>query len=237
MRASVVWVAILGAGCSDYELGREVNLKAPPEAEDTAAWEDTAVEEQEKEKEEEETLPDEECDGIDNDEDGAVDEGFDADGDGITDCEEQIHDVSITLTADDYWEGYADGGDLGTSGGWSHSDEISIELDSGSHVLAFKVWDSGEVITGFLAEVRIDGEPVHLSGDGSWSATTSDPGSGWQELSFHDNQWLPAVPCRDTSPWGEQPEDLLSTGSQWVWPHTDCRNFGTAWFRLELDLA
>jgi hypothetical protein len=82
-------------------------------------------------------VPDEACDGIDNDGDGQVDEGYDADGDGYTrcgseteeaDCDDTDPDVNPGATealgnsADDDCDGVVDGGE------WSSGDLLITEV-------------------------------------------------------------------------------------------------------------
>ena len=80
MRSTATVVLALIAGCSDYELNTNKDDVNEPIS-DTEFIEVT-------DSEDTEPPPDpEECDGIDNDEDGAVDEDFnDQDGDGVADC-------------------------------------------------------------------------------------------------------------------------------------------------------
>ena len=84
-------VAVLGgAGCSEYDLGGtgEPDTKTSETSTDTVTttWTDTETE----------TDPGDECDGVDNDGDGLVDEGHpDIDGDGLADCVDDGCEVAL----------------------------------------------------------------------------------------------------------------------------------------------
>jgi hypothetical protein len=183
----------------------------------------------------------EECDGLDNDGDGLIDEGFDTDHDGTADCLETIYDVEFHVTVDDTWDGSIDGDAIGASGGWNHVDSFEWELSSGPHVITVHGEDLGEAISAFLASVIVDGEPVFLTGDGSWAMRSDGSEPGWMSAGFSDAHWDSPVPCVDTTPWGDWSGLPHDHGAQWVWfdPSGDCRtpsSWREGWFRLEFDL-
>ncbi len=249
MRAHLILLPFLLTACSEAGLNPTSDDPLPrrdrPESQngdedtafgDTGAW-DTANPDKDPEPEPEpEPDPEEICDGEDNDGDGQVDEGFDADSDGIADCLEQSYDLSLLATGDDVLEIWVDGNSLGSEGAWNQSKEFSATVDSGRHSIAVQVEDRGEVIVGFLAELRIDGGLHSRTGSGNWLAKGQQPQSGWQDSGFNDVHWHAARQCQDNSPWGDDPQDLTQAGAQWVWPYADCRQIGTGWFRLNLDL-
>jgi len=89
--------------------------------------------------------------------------------------------------------------------------------------------------------VVIDGEPVFVTGDGSWAMRTGGPEAGWMSAGFSDAHWDTPVPCVDTSPWGDWEGLPHGHGAEWVWfdPSGDCRSpsaWREAWFRLEFEL-
>ena len=81
MRISVLMaMTVFVGGCSDYNLNKGDDAEEPIET-------DTALEYTETDEDTEPPPDPEECDGRDNDGDGAIDEDFnDQDGDGIADC-------------------------------------------------------------------------------------------------------------------------------------------------------
>lgn len=146
--------------------------------------------------------------------------------------------VEIELTADDRNEAWLDGVEItgSNASGWSSTDLTSTTLDSGTHVLAVYGTDVASVIAGFIATIRVDGTPTFLTGVDDWKATTSTPGSGWDQPGFDDSAWSSASPCSDTSPWGSAPSSITGDGADWVWISTNCRSLGAGWFRLEFEL-
>jgi hypothetical protein len=177
------------------------------------------------------------CNALDDDCDGAYDEGYDADTDGITDCEEISYTISISATGDDVWQGYVDGVSYGTYAGWNTVDTITLTLDSGDHVFAAYAQDTGAAIAGFLATVRINGTLSYWTGrDFVMVDNTTSP--SWTAVGFDDSAWTRPLPCSAASVssfWANQPTSLLSTGAQWVW-HTSCTGLGDSYYRLEFSL-
>ncbi len=178
------------------------------------------------------------CDGADNDCDGTVDEGHDADGDGITDCEEIEYEVDFILSADDNWEGYMDETYLGSYGGWSTSNTFTSTMDSGTHALAVYGWDSGAAIAGFIAAVVIDGTTEYVTGDGSWVMVDNTTDADWYTIDYDDSAWGTPSACSSSSVsyyWGSNPSDLTGMGAAWVW-HTSCTSLGNSYYRLVFEL-
>ena len=156
---------MLLVGCPDYTLKGTVDLT--PEGSDSADTNtaDTSVPEDSEDPLEdtgdtqiEETEDEEICDGVDNDGDGEIDEGFeDSDGDGIVDCLEITYTIDIAISVDDIWEGWSDGIPFASErAGWNVLDEYGLILDSGPHVIAIHGWDTGRAISGHLSTVSID---------------------------------------------------------------------------------
>ncbi|HJL32585.1 MAG TPA: hypothetical protein RMI62_26090, partial [Polyangiaceae bacterium LLY-WYZ-15_(1-7)] len=104
------------------------------------------------------------------------------------------HQVLVRITADDAWQGWADGEVLAVDHDWREVDELRFELGSGRHVLAFKAWDRARVAAGFIAAVWVDGERVATTGDGPF-VVRRDPPEGFQDPSFDDADWADAQPC------------------------------------------
>jgi hypothetical protein len=179
------------------------------------------------------------CDGLDNDGDGEIDEGFDGDTDGTADCLETSHSVEFTLAADDCWEAWADGVSLGSYCGWSTATTHSLLMDTGPHVIAVYARDDALAIAGFLAEVKVDGATEVLTGDAAWVGQPSWPADPtWIELAFDDSAWSTQPNCDPSevsSWWGSEPAALRGVGAQWIWPRR-CTDLGEGAFRLRLEL-
>ncbi len=178
------------------------------------------------------------CNGYDDDCDGSVDEGHDADADGIADCDEIEYAVDWISSVDDAWYGYVDEVYYGSYSGWNTSDTISVTMDSGQHVLAVYGWDTGAAIAGFISAVQVDGVTESLTGDGSWVMVDSTSDSNWYTIGYDDSAWGAAQLCNSSSVsqyWGSSPSDLTSLGAQWIW-HTSCTSLGDSYYRLVLEL-
>ncbi len=178
------------------------------------------------------------CNHVDDDCDGSTDEGFDADGDGIVDCDEINYTITWTATGDDVWTGYVDGSSQGSFGGWNTTNTVTTTLNSGNHVLGAYVQDTGAAIAGWLAAVYVNGTRVSITGDGSWVYSTSG-GSGWSNVAFNDSAWSTPAVCNASqvsSYWGTTPTALTGIGARWVWSSTNCTVLGSVYFRYEFNL-
>jgi len=90
MRSSLVLFSLVMWGCSDYNFNKEQETNVPDDTDETGVF-DTGTG----------TGLDEICNGIDDDGDGLVDEGFqDIDNDGHADCVDDDCDVSIASEKD-----------------------------------------------------------------------------------------------------------------------------------------
>lgn len=177
------------------------------------------------------------CNALDDDCDGAYDEGFDADADGIPDCEEINYTVVIYGTGDDSWTGYIDGSTLGTWSGWSTVDSVTLTLNSGSHTFAAYAWDTGAAIAGFLSAVYINGTLTYYTGR-DFRVADSVSSSAWNTVGFADSSWGTPSTCSASDVsyyWSNQPASLLGTGARWVW-HTGCTGLGDSYYRLNFTL-
>ena len=178
------------------------------------------------------------CNHTDDDCDGSVDEGHDADGDGIVDCDEITYTVTWSATGDDVWQAYIDGTFQSTYSGWSTVNTMTTTLDSGDHVLSGYAYDTGAAIAGFLGAVYVDGSLTSVTGDGSWKVTRS-PGSGWTDVSYSSAAWSTASRCSSSqvsSYWGSTPSSLRGVSANWIWYTTNCTALNSAYFRYEFTL-
>ncbi len=146
--------------------------------------------------------------------------------------------VDMQLTADDSWTATLDGDPIGgtNQNAWSSADVLVFDLERGDHVVAVHAWDVARVIAGFMAVVRVDGEPIAVSGGSGWSVTTSPPPAGWDVPGFDDSAWSVPSLCTNPAAWGGRPTSLTNDGAEWVWHDANCRSLGEAWFRLSFTL-
>lgn len=147
--------------------------------------------------------------------------------------------VEIELTADDAWELWFDGSPAPPPSGsdvWRAADVVSAELPGRRHVIAVHAWDQQRVIAGFMAIVRVSGEPYARTGDTRWRIAPDAPPPDWIQRRFDDSTWAPAPACDpgEAAVWGGNPTDLVALGAEWVW-HLPCTGLGEAWFRLEIE--
>ncbi len=147
-------------------------------------------------------------------------------------------DVDMQLTADDSWSATLDGDPIGgtNQNAWSSADVLVFDLERGEHVVAVHAWDVARVIAGFMAVVRVDGEPIAVSGGSGWTVSTVAPATGWDVPGFDDSAWAVPNLCADPSAWGNRPTSLTDDGAEWVWHDANCRSLGEAWFRLSFTL-
>ena len=203
-------------------------------------------------------LDTEECDGIDNNGDGLIDEGLgDSDGDGVCDeidseecdCVDNDGDgtidedckwnLTMMMTADDYYQVYVDGVLLGDNTGWSTTETWSQSLTTtGVHHIAVKAEDVGGAVAGFLASVSLNSVVISQTGDGSWMGSATDPGTGWETSTAGLTAEVSAMGC-DPGRWNGRPVDLIATGAEWVWQDNcgDVAKYGENWWVLEFEVC
>ncbi len=151
----------------------------------------------------------------------------------------QTYTIDIFLTADDAWDAWVDGvAQQGTNTTvWNYFDTLTLDLDSGDHVLAIHARDQASVISGLIAVVAVDGVDTWVTGDGSWRMTATQPPADWTDTAFDDSAWSPAVTCASQSTWGTYwPTPFYDRGASWVWWTDNCSDLQSAWFRLPISL-
>ncbi len=148
-------------------------------------------------------VPAEQCGNCrDDDGDGEIDE----------DCE---YELEVLFTADDELELFIDGVSQGTYLGWSTSDTVTMTITSGTHYVAAHAYDLGGSISGYRAQVSLDGDVLARTGDGSFLGSNSWPGTGWETSTA--GLWAGANTCSYSSGWTVNPADLDSAGTDWIW--------------------
>lgn len=132
-----------------------------------------------------------------------------------------MHDVEIQLTVDNDWTGTFDGTPFTgpNHGNWTAGDTIHFEVPSGSHTIAIQAYDYG-VIGGFIGVVRVDGQIVSRTGDGTWTL-----GNG-----------APVGVCGNLGIWGSAPNVFYNQGATWIWDDAACSAWHNPSFRLQLEL-
>lgn len=147
------------------------------------------------------------------------------------------NELSGYVTADNVVEElYLNGQSVGTlphASAWEDFDRIQdLLLQPGTNVLAAKVKDSGGP-AGFIADLVVGGYRTGTSS--SWKVTHTNPGPGWQAVSFNDSGWSAATVHGEygDGPWHSRvtgfPE---STSAQWIWS-SDNVNHNDLYLRYE----
>ena len=171
----------------------------------------------------------------------ALVDGVDSDCDGARDWR-----VTIYVAVDDAGELCIDTWDnvLGETGGWVNGTVYEYWLDSGTHTIGIKGWDTGQVITAAIAQVEISTGQVWPS-DGSWRYDPNPSAGekeriGWCAPHFDDSSWdlvLDIGPIGDPSnPWGNAPSSFpAGSPAHWIWDHFPV-NLNTQYLRKEFVL-
>jgi hypothetical protein len=151
------------------------------------------------------------------------------------------YELLISVSADDEWEGWFDGVPLSGENlaNWQRPDDFEWTLGPGTYVLGLRSWDKFRVVAALISFVKVDGEVLHRSGDGTYRLSTVEPADGWLDADFDASDWPEAAICApgDASVWGTYwPEPFYAAGAQWIWHSTNCRTFGEAWYRLVIEL-
>lgn len=153
-----------------------------------------------------------------------------------------FENMTMHITADDYYEIFVNGElqDATNNTFWGRSDLLELNLDAcGENVIAVKVRDIHKTAKALLATAYLDGNVYTATGLGQWKVTTTDPGPGWNTLTFDDSAWDASVVCKRNY-WGLAHQDILSSGANWIWNEEDCYApkripLESGWFRLRVE--
>jgi len=173
---------------------------------------------------------------------GPPETGPDADAGPVV--KETCHDeVTVAITADDFWRGWLDGEQFGADDQWRAPDTIEVELsDDRRHVVAVAAEDRRRVISGLIAEVRADDRVLASlsTGSGAWRVRTSPPASEWRTAGFDASGWEVPTPVSSdcTSTWSGSAD---FEHAEWVW-QSDCTANAAGWhlrnwYRLAFETA
>jgi signal transduction histidine kinase len=120
----------------------------------------------------------------------------------------QVREAQLYITADDEFDVYLDGRELGQGANWGEIFLLNVTdfLSPGRHVLAVKAFNSVS-FAGMNLGLKIDltdGRHLDVKTDGSWKIVPDDL-KDWQEVSRAGANW-PAATVE--VPWGKKPWDL-----------------------------
>lgn len=148
------------------------------------------------------------------------------------------HTVRVGLAADDVWEAWVDEQALGTAEHWWETVWTEVQVGCGTHVVSVHATDLHQAISGFIAEVYVDGVRVSQTGDSTWVTTQGDGPTGWRAPDYDDAGWMSPTPCEKSSAeswWGSNPPDLRASGAWWIWSNA-CLDLGESAFRMVFDV-
>lgn len=132
------------------------------------------------------------------------------------------------MTADNSLTLYVNGIGVGTGGDYRFAERFCVPLCSCLNVFAVTAVNGATTPNpaGLLAAIQItysDGTTSTIVSDTTWRDSTTVP-SGYEQLSFDDNSWKPAVAegAYGVSPWGQiaipsAPPVLSLTNADWIW--------------------
>ena len=162
----------------------------------------------------------------------------DDDGDGLIDenliCE---YPLELELTADDAYEAFIDGNFVGSDTDWTDIETYTQLVAPGLHHLSVYAKDTQNVVAGFLAAVRVNGQLEDVTGiNSAWRGTSGTPPATWLTSTAGLN--LPvAATCTQ---WGTYwPAPLLGQGAEWIW-EKDCAdpvNYPANYYTIAVEVC
>ncbi|HEY9431236.1 MAG TPA: galactose oxidase-like domain-containing protein [Blastocatellia bacterium] len=122
----------------------------------------------------------------------------------------------ITITCDNGYDLYFNGGYRGSGSNWFQSQTYDLTLQPGKNVVAIRGVDAGGV-AGLLAELRVAGQ--RLGSNVTWKVSLTAP-PNWADVNFDDSGWANAT---DYGPYGVGPWVANVSGmppdtpARWIW--------------------
>ena len=166
-------------------------------------------------------------------------DGVDSDCDGLTDWLMQVW-----ISGDDDFEWCLDDENAMTPGGtsWPVGALFEVWVETGSHVIGIRGWDTGQVITAMIAHIELSDGSMWIS-DASWKfdpnpAADDDTRGGWCAVGFDDTAWQNAnvIGPIGTSPWGNAPSSFPpGSPANWIWDYYPV-NLNTQYLRLQIEI-
>jgi len=156
--------------------------------------------------------------------------GFDADDD-VCESIAPPSSVYAHVSADSYFELYADGVRMGTGMDWADTVRVEVPIDY-KMLAVHAVCYSGQ---GGLLLSLSDGS---VSSEYSWKCTKMYYDE-WMETGFDDHNWMPAKAegAHGMAPWGHRPR--IAGNAKWIWtsdPFYDHEVF-CRYHKVEVDVA
>ncbi|KAJ7611599.1 hypothetical protein FB45DRAFT_940389 [Roridomyces roridus] len=136
--------------------------------------------------------------------------------------------ADIIMTVDNTFTLYVNGIPVGGGDYFPLAQRFCVPLSPRLNVFAVTATNVGTTVNpaGLLAAVQItysDGTTSTIVSDTTWLYSTSVP-SGYEQLTFDDNSWSPAIPegAYGVGPWGQisipsSPAALSLSNANWIW--------------------
>ncbi|KAF7353670.1 hypothetical protein MVEN_01051900 [Mycena venus] len=136
--------------------------------------------------------------------------------------------ADIIMTVDNGFTLYVNGVEQGTGGDFRYAQRFCVALYPCLNVFAVTGVNAATSPNpaGLLAAIQItysDGTTSTIVSDTTWRASITVP-TGYEQLSFDDNSWKPAVAegAYGVAPWGQipipsDPPVLSLTNANWIW--------------------
>jgi hypothetical protein len=143
------------------------------------------------------------------------------------------NNAMIKATADNTFEVYKNGQQIGSGTSWNNVEYVATTLDVGD-LLAFHATDQGG-IAAFIAEAVLydsNGNRQSIVTGTDWKVYDTNPGTGWETQSYNDSNWAAAtvVANHGGSPWGSTYISQISSSAKWIWDE-DSNNTNQLWIR------
>ena len=166
-------------------------------------------------------------------------DGIDSDCDGLKDWLMQVW-----ISGDDDFEWCLDDEDAMVQGdfGWPTGQLYEVWVNTGSHVIGIRGWDTGQVITAVIGHIELSDGSLWIT-DGAWKfdpnpAADEDTRGGWCAVGFDDSLWQFAnvIGPIGTSPWGNAPSSFpAGSPANWIWDYYPV-NLNTQYVRLQIEV-
>ncbi|CAH1799273.1 unnamed protein product, partial [Owenia fusiformis] len=122
---------------------------------------------------------------------------------------------TIDITADDAYDLFVDGAQVGSGRSWKQAQRYSISYPENVQVIAVKGWDTGKVVSGIILSFRHS--DVLLNTDSRWKCFFGSVDPLWNQPGYDDSAWPAAV---EFSTNRDDSYVKTNNGKPW-WPQVD----------------
>ncbi|CAH1799274.1 unnamed protein product [Owenia fusiformis] len=122
---------------------------------------------------------------------------------------------TIDIAADDAYDLFVDGAQVGSARGWKQAQRYSISYPENVQVIAVKGMDIGKVVSGIILSFRFGN--VLVNTDSSWKCFYGTVDPSWIQPGFDDSAWPAAI---EFSTNRDDSYVKTNNGKPW-WPQVD----------------